>query len=513
MQVLTPRSPLARVGFVVPRWNISPEPHLQGIPFRCLPVVGALYRAGYEVVFCDQEPDLDREPGEDRLRERLGGCRAIFFWNQDLDPLGQVPNLIAWSRRVRAWQPRTTIVAGGGFLALLPLEALTFDGTVDYYLRGYGETACPDLMAALLGRARLGAVNGLVWSDRGVHANPVAAVEPFRPENWIVYRLVDLHRYRQRGGIFGNGYATFTLGTGQGCAKRCGFCYWRNHKPSLAPVEAIVDLVSYLRQRYGVRQYHLGELDGFASKRRVLTLARLWRERVPDCIWFALASPSDAARLTDAEWDLLAAGGCRKIEFGSESGSADQLRALGKRHDAHAPIRLTRACLARGIVPMHNFVFGLVGETARDRRLTLDLIRRVRALDPARVCLTFRLYQPCWDTPMGEAAIARTPGFPRTLSEIVAFRHTAGGGATIRTMPWLGRRAERQVKRLVDYHLPLSTSRIVVSGRARRWVYRGLRMASGARVRGRFFAGGLDRWLYDRLVGIPLDSTFACGVA
>jgi len=510
MQVLSPPSPIARVGLVVPRWNICPEPHLQGVPFRCLPVAGALYQAGYEVVFCDQEPDLDRDGGEARLREELCGCRAVFFWNQDLDPIGQAPNLIEWARRVRAWHPRIPIVAGGGFVALCPPEALEFDGTVDYFLRGYGESAGPKLMAALSGSAPLESVNGLVWSDGGVRSNPVAAVEPFRPENWIAYHQIDLARYAQRGGIFGNGYATFTLGTGQGCAKRCTFCYWRNHRPSLAPAEAVVDLVARLRAYYAVRQYHLGELDAFTSRKRLLTLARLWRERLPDCIWFALASPSDAAELTEEDWDLIAASGCRKIEFGSESGSAAQLAALGKRHDPEAPVRLTRACLARGIVPMHNFVFGLVGETARDRRKTLDLIRRLRSMNPARVCLTYRLYQPCWDTPMGEAAIARTQDFPRTLSEMVASRHAA---VTARTMPWLGRRAERHVKRLVEFYLPLSTSRIAVSGRARRWVYRGLRTASGVRLRGSFFAGGVDRWLYDHLVGLPLDCTFACGVA
>jgi hypothetical protein len=93
---------------------------------------------------------------------------------------------------------------------------------------------------------------------------------------------------------------------------------------------------------------------------------------------------------------------------------------------------------------------------------------------------------------------------------MVASRHAAANG---RTMPWLSRRVERHVKRLVEFYLPLSTSRIAVSGRARQWVYRGLRSVSGVRLRGRFFAGGVDRWLYHRLVGLPLDCTFACGVA
>jgi radical SAM superfamily enzyme YgiQ (UPF0313 family) len=510
--ILMPPCPRERVGFFIPRWNTNPEPHLQGVPFRCLPVAGALYQAGYEVVCCDQEPDLDRAGLEASFREALARCRVVFFWNQDLEPLGPVPNLLEWAARIRSWYPEMILAAGGGFFEICPEELLSLDGPFDFFFRGYGEDACPAFMAALRGEAPWDAVEGLVWNREDVRTNPRSGPRKFRVENLVPYRLLDMSRYPQQGGIFGNSLATLTVSTGLGCAKGCTFCFWRNHAPSPAPAEAIVDLVEHLWTTYGVTQYHLGDLDFFCSRSRVLTLARLWKERLPGCIWFALASPVDAMRFSDEEWDLLAAGGCRKLELGSESGSPRVIRALGKKHDADAPLVLTRKLVARGIVPMHNFIFGTVGETERDRRMTLKLIRRILAEAAGRVYMVYRLYQPCWNTPMGEAAAARSFRFPVTLQDILAYRVEASQ-ITTRALPWLSRREERHVKHLANYYLPLVTSRLAVNEPFRRWSYEALRRVADLQLRTRMVWGGVDRWLYRRLVDLPMDNAFVCGVA
>ena len=286
------------------------------------------------------------------------------------NPRSSCPDCCSGRRGSERGYPDLPIAVGGGYVAVLPREAMRFDGPVNYYVRGYGEDACPALADAIRGERGLDDVPALIFERDGVRENSAGRPRKPHPDNLVPYRLLDLSPYVQRGGIFGNSFATFILGTGQGCAKACDFCYWRNHAPSLLRAEAIVDLAAFLRENYGVRQFHFGELDFFASKARVLEIARLWRARIPDAVWFALASPVDAARLTDSEWDLLVRGGCRKIEFGTETGSSKTLRAIGKRHDPDTPLRLTRTLLARGIVPMHNFVFGFVGETASMRRRT-----------------------------------------------------------------------------------------------------------------------------------------------
>ncbi len=508
MQVVTPQAPRGRVGFVIPRWTVDPVVEGQGIPFRAVPVASALFNAGWEVVWFDQEQDLDRTDRSEDFRRALAGSRAVFLWTNELTPAVQTRNFLAIASRIRQWEPSLTVAVGGSFVSLCPAEVLFGTGLpVDYFLRDHGEETAPRFLEALEERAGWESVSGLVDPKEG-RANPLGNGGRFLPEHTTLYRLLDLSDYRQsNGGIFGNGQPTFVVGTGRGCAKGCAFCYWTNFPPTLLPASTIVDLVSFLRGRYGVRQFHLAELDAFASRRRPLDLAALWRERNPDAVWFTLASPIDALRYGEKEWDLLAEGGCAKIEFGTESGSVKVLRAIGKRHAPEDPLRLTRTLLVRGICSMHNFVFGTVGETEEDRRRSLRLILRLHDLDPLRVFFTFRIFQAAWGVPMGEAAIAHLHRFPRSLQELLADRATYGDPGA-RALEWLPARDERRIKRMTTYDLPMFSSRMRRRTAPGRALHGLLRRVARARVRTGFTGLGVDRWVYRRLLRRGLDNTY-----
>jgi radical SAM superfamily enzyme YgiQ (UPF0313 family) len=179
---------------------------------------------------------------------------------------------------------------------------------------------------------------------------------------------------------------------------------------------------------------------------------------------------------------------------------------MGKRHVPHDAIEVTRFAIGRGIVPMHNFIFGTPGETASDRRQSLRLIDHLRGMN-RWVAFTFRFFQPAWNTPMGEAAIASAPDYPRRLTDILAHRAFLGDPRS-RAMGWLSPGTERTIKAMVYYYLPMITSRVSVEGRARCWLYRGLRAVARLRLRVGWFGLEIDRWLYDRLLGARLDCTF-----
>jgi radical SAM superfamily enzyme YgiQ (UPF0313 family) len=508
VQFLTPDSVRGRVGFVVPRWTTGPSSDRQGVPFRSIAVASAIFNAGYEIVWFDEAVDVNGKDGTGEFLKAVDGARAVFFWLNELTPAVQMGGVLRLATQVREAHPEIPTCVGGPFITLCPPEVLYGDyGPVDYFLRSESEDPAPQFLAALEGREPLDGVSGLVWPRERRHA----AVRPhvrFRAEHTSVYRHLDLTPYIQRiGGFFGNGEPTLAIGTGRGCAKGCSFCYWTNFEPSLLDPGAIVDLVEFLRGRYGVRQFHLAELDFFTNRARPLGMARLWRERVPDCGWFTLASPVDAMRFTEADWDLLAEGGCRKLEFGTESGSARMLRAIRKRHRPDDPWELARITLRRGIASMHNFVFGLVGETEEDRRASCRLILRLGDLDPERVYFTFRFFQAAWDVPMGEEAIAQTEGFPRSLREVLDYRPVYGdvGG---RALQWLTAEEERRVKTMVYYFLPIVSSRLVYPERWRQGLYRGLRSLARVRAQRGWFGLGADRWLFQRALGGGLDCTY-----
>jgi hypothetical protein len=75
-------------------------------------------------------------------------------------------------------------------------------------------------------------------------------------------------------------------------------------------------------------------------------------------------------------------------------------------------------------------------------------------------------------------------------------------------MPWLPAADEIDLKRLIDYDLPLATSQLAVASRWRRLVYHGLRTRARRRLRSGGPSGRFDPWLFDRLVADRLDRTF-----
>ncbi|TAJ21211.1 MAG: B12-binding domain-containing radical SAM protein [Planctomycetota bacterium] len=506
MQVLVPQARRGRVGFAIPRWTTDPVEIRQGIPFRCLSVAGALLAAGYEVVWFDQELDLDRADRSAAFLRELDGARALFIWMNELHPIVQTRNARLLAELVSARHPQLPIAVGGEFVSICPPHVLTVAPPVRCFLRGYGEESSVEWLEHLDGRRPAEEVGGMVWLDGERRANAPRGSARMNPEHQQPYRALDLSEYAQEGGIFGNGEPTFTLGTGRGCAKGCAFCYWYHHEPGLLRPAQIIELTSELRKRYGVKQYHYAELDAFAARGRPLELARLWRERFDDGGWFTLASVEDALRYDDAEWSELRRGGLAKLELGVESGSRAVLERMGKPHTAEQVLALVRRLHAHDIVPMLNFIFGTPEETDADRLETLRLIAAVHALAPRRITLTFRLFQPSWGTPLGERAIAATPDFPQSLEALAQYRPMLGA-VDARAMPWLSADVERRIKRLVDHYLPLSISQVRPAARGRRMFFGALRHMARWRVHSGTTAFAADQWLYARCLAQPLHST------
>ncbi len=77
--------------------------------------------------------------------------------------------------------------------------------------------------------------------------------------------------------------------------------------------------------------------------------------------------------------DRIARSGCSMLQWGIESGSPLILERFGKGIDPETALKVLRESSARGIRNYAYFLFGLPGETARDREMTLELIEAAGA--------------------------------------------------------------------------------------------------------------------------------------
>ena len=497
-----------RVALLVPRWTDRDEIETQGVPFRSLTLGAALLEAGCELVFFDQEQDLDREARFDELISALETACAAFVWMNELYPANQCANSEGMAQRIKERLPELPVVIGGEFISICPPEFLDYETKADCFLRGYGEDSALELLEAFAGRRSFADVQGLVWRDGGGRLRWQAPGAPpkLSRASLELFRRLDLAPYVQRGGVFGNDQATLTLAAGRGCTKGCGFCAWSMHRSSLLDAHTIFALMRELRAKFDVRQFHFGELDFFVDRRRALELARLIRAHESDLVWFALGSPIDLRTISDDEWRLLHEGGLRKVEMGSESASAPLLVTIGKRHSPEDIFDISARMLAVGIVPMNNFLFGFPGETREDRKATLLMIERLARMSWVRNHFTYRYYQPVWGTPLGDTALAyekdRHRRLDTWLTERNQFVHEDA-----RTLPWLSLEDELEVKWLINYELPLATSQVKTVGWRQRF-YERLRERARRRLRKGTRSTRVERWLFARVIKRRLDQTY-----
>jgi B12-binding domain/radical SAM domain protein len=106
------------------------------------------------------------------------------------------------------------------------------------------------------------------------------------------------------------------------------------------------------------------------------------------------------------------------LVMGAQSGSPAQLAALGRGHGPGEIRAAVGVALAAGLVPIVDFIFGMPGETAEDRALTLGLAREIAARGAV---IHAHSFTPLPGTPWaGAPARPLAPEVRRALSELAA---------------------------------------------------------------------------------------------
>jgi len=489
MQRLSPPSRVrGRLLFFVPRW-LPPGAADAGLPYRVIPVLSDLLARGYEVRFMTEVQD-----GIDPtlLARALHRADAAVVWCAELNPGVQVGGILGTCEQVRAIAPSVHRVVGGGFFSLVPPEGL--DPADRFGLGGRADHVVADDRTSALGD----------HLDEHLGAGPARPAGGRGRYDAGAMRQLDLTPFFGPASmIFDNNEPALQIPTGYGCAKHCPFCFYEHTRPELLAPDGMVDLITHVVRSYGVRQFLFGELDFFTGPARVERVVRSFLDRGLDVSWFALASVQDVLRMDRAVLDAVARSGCRALEIGSECGSREALRLLGKPFTPDDCVRATRRLLARGITPINNIVLGYVGETSRHRRATVRLVRRLARLD-RRVRFSFRLYQAIPNTTMGREAFKRLPPLPTSLGALAAYRQGGGNG---RNRPWLAPAEERCVEFLTGYLLPLVYGDALVDGDAS-LVRRLLRGVARARLEVGWYRWPLDRALLRRFESVPLPETY-----
>ncbi len=279
-------------------------------------------------------------------------------------------------------------------------------------LKGEPEEAA----VALASGAPPGSIPGLVFRENGGvrDTGPAPSVDLTRlpaPD----YSLVDLDRYGYE--LLGERFALFE--GSRGCPFPCAFCSrvlqgrpMRRKQPDqlIAEVERAV-------RRDGVRSAYFIDLEfhlGGATNRAFCDY--MARERLP----LRWCCQLRAREVKDDLLDAMAAGGCRLVHCGIESGVPERLKTLDKVGTLEDMVDGVRRILARGMEVLCFFILGFPGETEADIEKTIRV-----ALDLNPSYASFHLFTPYPGTEYAVAPGAGPYFVPPTHPQALAFDHLA----------------------------------------------------------------------------------------
>jgi len=280
------------------------------------------------------------------------------------------------ARLCRDILPDSTIVMGGGHATFCYEDILTEGSPVDIVVRGEAEETLLELAAQLSAETEWQSLAGLAFRRDGT-----IAVTPPRENIKDLDRLPMPARHLDRSiGLDLELQPEFIVTT-RGCPSTCYFCsspdFWGRKVRFRSPA-AIVEEITYIRQKFGLIYYSIRDDTFTADRKRVLKFCELLQKQEVNILW------NCQSRVNAIDEELITEmkrAGCECIQLGVESGSPRILRQLGKSID---PAQIEHACqLIRKIgINLSIFLISDVpGETRDDIRQTVELIQRIHPDD------------------------------------------------------------------------------------------------------------------------------------
>jgi anaerobic magnesium-protoporphyrin IX monomethyl ester cyclase len=275
----------------------------------------------------------------------------------------------------RAVDPEVFIIAGGPHATHLAEHVLNRFSSLDAVAVGEGEETMLELSRALSRGRDPAGVSGLVLRGAGgFHRTPPRA--PLRdldrlPHPAVHYESVGVDRFAQ---------LEFLI-TSRGCPARCTFCstpeFWGTRLRYRSP-EHVLDELRFLQDHFGHVTVSFRDDTFTVDKRRTIDLCRRILASGLHLLWDCQSRVNavDEERLL---W--MRRAGCQHIQYGVESGSEAVLEKLNKGIRLDQVVNACKLTRRVGMELSLYLITGVQGETRRDVRATLDLIRRLRPHD------------------------------------------------------------------------------------------------------------------------------------
>jgi radical SAM superfamily enzyme YgiQ (UPF0313 family) len=462
-------------------------------PLGILAVSTPLLRAGYQVRIVDStiEPDF-RKVALAELEDAL--CLAVSLVTGPM-----IRETLQLAREAKRLYPTKPVILGGWHPSLLPDQTLA-DPHIDIVVRGQGEDALLEVVQRIEAGEPLDDVPGIGFKRDGeLVLNPPRAMRPIAELTPKAYELADFDAYQR---ITGKRWAMYT--SSLACPYNCAFCtnaavYQRAW--NALPAEQAVDEMADLTARYNLELLWVVDDNFLVDLGRAVAIGEGLIHRRVRHEWSVQATTNLVARLSVDELKTLRRAGLTQICHGAESASPKVLAAMNKDFQRLDTIHAAaQKCIAAGIRPSFNIIFGFPGEGRAERRETVRFITDVCTRYPGAEFWT-NIFTPYPGSPALAEAVRLGVEPPATLAGWADYfpRYT--------TLPWLEGREHARVQTMRDY-LRVAFDRKPIASDRRSPLVRGLHRAISLPARWRLerdvYALPFELWLKDAAKRLPL---------
>jgi anaerobic magnesium-protoporphyrin IX monomethyl ester cyclase len=333
--------------------------------------------------------------------------------------------------RIRADFPKTTLIMGGPHPSGVKSVVFSQYPELDYAFAGEGEKGLPMLMDALekgdTNTKILLDIPGLIFPDvEGDYtSNPVAFEEDIDQWGQPAWDLMDPRIYPNapHQGL-AKGFPVAPIIATRGCPFRCTFCSVltvTGRKPRYRKIEAVVDEIEMLVNKYGVKEIHIEDDIFTLSKRFVMNFVDEVKRRNLKFHWHC----SSGVRLDSLDEELIEAmdsAGCYTYTVAIESGVDKILADMDKHLKTEKVFEQIQLLNKMGHKPVGLFMLGYPTETWDD---IMETIRFSLSLDLRRA--QFAIFHPLPGSPIFEEMMANGDlddiVWTNLKPEQVAFKH------------------------------------------------------------------------------------------
>lgn len=289
-----------------------------------------------------------------------------------------------------------------------------------YCLGGHGPAACPDFFKDLLGadsvvsgegeNAILEICNGKRGIIQGVPSAhdeaPLEIYEELFP--MMLYRLIRWPTSQRTD-------FCFPILSSRGCKWHCSFCYRMREGFHERAVEAIVEEIKFLYDRFQINHFQFADELLMSSHKRVEEICQALLKLPFKIKWDCNGRLNFA---TPETLSLMKRAGAEYVNYGIESLNQSILNEMGKGLTINQIQAGIEATLTTGLSPGLNFIWGFPSDTVKN---LFDCVEFIKKYDPCDELRTIRPVTPYPGSPLWEKALR--DGLVKDAEEFYEVKH------------------------------------------------------------------------------------------